>query len=116
MILLDKITSGNTINVSVQNSISDTGITGFTMNLSCDWDNVYIADIELTETSLYTSRYNEFSFDNDILVDLKPGLYTYTIVNNNKIVATDILKIIDTTPVTLPFTYNDNDDKEFFTY
>jgi len=59
MIILEQNT-GNTICLTLTESITITGSTGFTLTLENDMSKYSISGITLTDTSSYTQRYNKF--------------------------------------------------------
>ena len=119
MILLNKDISGNTITATAFESVTLSAATGdtsgYTMTITNDMSNDILADIALTDVSLFPLRYNEFEFDNSILTPLDEGLYWYDI---NFYVTTDgtgstetqeveegILKIYSDTPIIDDYKY-----------
>lgn len=144
MILFNKNLTGNTIYSTASQAITITGQTevvsgitetsGFTLSLKSDFNNYAVSGITLTDISEYTQRYNNFTFDNDLLSQFDEGLHRYdiyyslttetsstattatTIVVQTEHVENGIAKLFTSGEIIPTFKYTDNDDEPKFVY
>ncbi len=121
MILLNKLIYTNKIVATATEGITLSGdtSTGFTMIIENNMDNK-ITELDLTDTSLFPDRYNEFDFDNSAITSLNEGLYDYgiyyTVEDDTELVEIGIMKIYSDEEIIPTYDYDDNDDDTYFSY
>jgi len=116
--------SSNTIALTLSENI--TGVTNFYMTLKSDMSNYEISGITLTDTSLYTDRYNLFELTITGLSSAQDltgstvylsdtGYYQYKCYNNTTLIETGKMLLIGDDIITQS-TYTTNDEPTFHIY
>jgi len=130
MIILEQNT-GNTIALTLTESVTLTGSTGFTLTLENDMSKYSVSGITLTDLSAYPDRYNKFiltttstrlsqNLTGSTVYLSDTGFYTYNAYVTNsettELVETGKMLLQQTTPIIAKNTYTGNQKKVVSVY
>jgi len=130
MIILEQNT-GNTIALTLTESVTLTGSTGFTLTLENDMSKYSVSGITLTDLSAYPDRYNKFiltttstrlsqNLTGSTVYLSDTGFYTYNAYVTNsettELVETGKMLLQQITPIIAKNTYTGNQKKVVSVY
>ena len=133
MIIVNQLQS-NILSLTLSEAIADVTITGTTSGFTMDLENTNTREtftgITLTDTSIYTDRYNQFTltltgltqqdYSNSIIYLKDNGYYMYqcyyNLDNLREEIEVGFFKVVGTTDVIDLYKYTDTDNDDTFQY